>query len=410
MVLGVRGSGFTLFDLRAVPIIFGTLFFRDPRLLMVIGTGIALARYSITGVTPQAITGSLNIMLLTCLAALLVIYYQRVSWSYRKKAVVSILSINTLQVAGITAFGSVPTDYYLLEVAPFVYPTSILLSCFFVFIIRDFHKEQRRVDQLHQMNMILKKQTRELSNSKEQLEEKARQLQQSSKYKSEFIANMSHELKTPLNSIIVLSQMIVENDDEPKSTEDKRYADIINKSGNELLIMINDILDLSKIEAGKMDVMMDMIAIDELIQMTTSQFKPLMDQKGVGFKVIVSEDVPNVITTDIQKLNQILRNLLMNAIKFTDKGTISLHVHLSPPDRVIFSVQDTGIGIDQDKQNHIFLAFQQEDGAINRKYGGTGLGLSISLQLALLLGGKLALESKKGVGSIFSLHLPVYNS
>jgi two-component system chemotaxis sensor kinase CheA len=135
-----------------------------------------------------------------------------------------------------------------------------------------------------------------------------------------------------------------------------------------------------------------------------------MDQKGVGFKVIVSEDVPKVITTDIQKLNQILRNLLMNAIKFTDKGTISLHVHLSPPDRIIFSVQDTGIGIDQDKQNQIFLAFQQEDGAINRKYGGTGLGLSISLQLAQLLGGKLAVESKKGVGSIFSLHLPVHNS
>ncbi|MDF2648213.1 MAG: integral rane sensor hybrid histidine kinase [Paenibacillus sp.] len=410
MVFGVRGSGFTLFDLRAVPIIFGTLLFRDPRLLLVIGVGIASARYSITGFTPQAFTGSINIMLLSTLAAFLVSYYKKVSWSYRKKAIISILSINTLQVMGISIFGSVPTDYYLLEVAPYVYPTGILMSSFFVFIIRDFYKEQQRAEQLHQMNITLRQQTRELSESKEQLEEKARQLMQASRFKSEFIANMSHELKTPLNSIIVLSQMIVENEDDPKSLEDKRYADIINKSGNDLLHMINDILDLSKIEAGKMDVMLDMIVMEEMVQMLTTQFKPLMDQKNVRFEVMVSPDVPDVITSDIQKLNQILRNLIMNAIKFTEKGTITLLLQADSPQTISFTIRDTGIGIDPEKHKQIFLAFQQEDGATNRKYGGTGLGLSISLQLSKLLGGTLTLESEKGVGSQFTLHLPVHSS
>jgi signal transduction histidine kinase len=413
MVLAVKGDEYTLFDLRAVPIIFGTLFFRNPRLLLIVGFGIALARYTIAGITPQAITGSINIMLLGCLGALLVSLYERKFWSYKQKAFVSILSINTLQVICIAWFGSLPTDYYLQQVALYTYPTSIFLSALFVFIIRDFYKDQLRVDQLHNMNLILRRQTHELRQSKQALEEKAQQLMLASRYKSEFIANMSHELKTPLNSILVLSQLIRENHEGADHNEELRYADIIHTSGNELLQMINDILDLSKIEAGKMDIMLDLIVIEELIHMINQQFRHITDQKGLRFKVSVAQDVPPMITSDVQKLNQILRNLLGNAIKFTEHGSIDLlvqidrNLHANSSAYIVFTVCDTGIGIDADKQKLIFEAFQQEDGAINRKYGGTGLGLSISQQLAKLLGGTLSLQSEKGKGSRFSLTLPV---
>ncbi|MDF2651553.1 MAG: integral rane sensor hybrid histidine kinase [Paenibacillus sp.] len=413
MFFGVRVSEFMLFDLRVVPIIFGTLLFRKHYMLLIIGFGIALARYTITGINPQSITGSINIMLMGCLAALLVAKYQKSAWSYKKKALISILSINSLQVIGIASFGAVPKSIYLTKVAPYTYPTALLLSAFFVFIIRDFYKEQQRADKIRNMNVILRKQTKRLLLSKRELEKKAKQLAQASIYKSEFIANMSHELKTPLNSIIVLSDMIRESEDVTSLKEVNQYANIIHTSGNELLQMINSVLDLSKIEAGKMDMLWQPVVIEELTHYIKQQAEPMMVSKMLRFDVNVGKDVPTIIQMDSQKLNQILRNLLMNAIKFTEEGRITLSVEIRDNDDasskwIDFAVCDTGIGIALDKQQLIFEAFQQGDGATNRKYGGTGLGLSISLQLAKLLGGSLTLQSKQGNGSKFILSLPLH--
>ncbi|MBW7461023.1 histidine kinase, partial [Paenibacillus sepulcri] len=240
---------------------------------------------------------------------------------------------------------------------------------------------------------------------------KARELLLASKYKSEFLANMSHELKTPLNSIILLSQFIRDNDDERYEGDEVRYADLIHGAGNDLLQLINDILDLSKVEAGKMDIVFEPVSSHDLVQMLHQQFMPIADQNKVSFELDIAPNVPASLQTDALRVNQILRNLLVNAFKFTEEGTVRLAVRLEggapsiepgpqgrrrilnwnpatwvrpaarpiAPQRVAFTVHDTGIGIEPEKQKVIFEAFQQEDGAINRKYGGTGLGLSISL-------------------------------
>ncbi|WP_189020587.1 sensor histidine kinase [Paenibacillus marchantiophytorum] len=411
MFFGVRISEHTLFDLRALPLVFGTLFFRKYHLLLPVGLGIALARYTITGINPQAFTGSLNILLLSFLAAFLVGLYQRKKWSYTKKALISILSINTLQVIGVVSFGAVNKTVYLTKVAIYTYPTGLLISTLFVFIIRDFYSEQLQANKIRKMNTRLRKQKAKLLASKRELEEKAQQLTLASTYKSQFIANMSHEFKTPLNSIIVLSELIREYDDPTNSQEVNQYAEIIHTSGNELLLMLNSVLDLSKIEAGKMEILWQPVVMDELISYIKQQFQPLAAAQKLRFEVHSAPSVPSMIQMDYQKLNQILRNLIMNAIKFTEQGSITLNVEMDITDStawIVFVVQDTGIGIAEEKQQMIFEAFQQGDGASNRKYEGTGLGLSISLQLAKLLGGSLALQSKKGEGSKFSLVLPLH--
>ncbi|WP_079419837.1 sensor histidine kinase [Paenibacillus ferrarius] len=413
MFFGVRISEHMLFDLRALPLIFGTLFFRKYSLLLIIGLGIALARYTITGISPQAFTGSMNILLLSFLAAFLVALYQKRNWSYKKKALISILSINTLQVIGIASFGAVKTSVYLATVGIYTYPTGLILSAFFVFIIRDFYSEQLQANKIRNMNIILRKQTKQLLESKRELEQQAHQLTLTSTYKSQFIANMSHEFKTPLNCIIVLSELIREHDDPANYQEINEYAGIIHTSGNELLFMLNSVLDLSKIEAGKMDIVWQPVVMEELVYYIRQQFQPLADAQKLRFDITAAPDVPAMIRMDAQKLNQILRNLLMNAIKFTEQGSIKLEVEVRPhsdasANWIVFTVEDTGIGIASDKQQLIFEAFQQGDGASNRKYGGTGLGLSISLQLAKLLGGTLSLQSEKDQGSRFSLSLPLH--
>ncbi|MDG0812611.1 sensor histidine kinase [Cohnella rhizosphaerae] len=252
-------------------------------------------------------------------------------------------------------------------------------------------------------NEALEKRTRELLESQKMLEEKAELILQASKYKSEFMANMSHELKTPLNSIILLSQMIGESDD-ALVEDNRRYANIIHASGEQLLHMINDILDLSKVEAGKMDIVLDILSLSDTVELLHRQMKPLAEVKNLELRLQVNEDVPQTLLSDGLRLGQILRNLLVNAIKFTDSGFVALIVTAERQangegiGHVVFTVKDTGVGIEQSKQELIFEAFRQEDGSINRRFGGTGLGLSISLQLATLLGGTLSLQSKKGEG------------
>ena len=253
----------------------------------------------------------------------------------------------------------------------------------------------------------------ELESAGEDLERKAEELEAASKYKSEFLANMSHELRTPLNSLLILSGSLSENREGNLNEEQVESAEIIYKSGNDLLTMINDILDLSKIESGKMDVNLENVKISSISDNINDYFKLPTKQKNIDLILTTDSNVPLQILTDQQKVEQVIKNFMSNALKFTSKGSITLHFYLENTDTndakgtLCISVIDTGIGIPEDKQNAIFEAFQQADGSISRKFGGTGLGLSISRELAKLLGGSIKLKSKVGEGSAFTFYLPI---
>lgn len=254
--------------------------------------------------------------------------------------------------------------------------------------------------------------SKELEKIKVALEDKAKQLVQSSQYKSEFLANMSHELRTPLNSLLILAQMLAQNADNNLTAKQVEFARTIYSSGNDLLLLINDILDLAKVESGKMDVFSEKVALKEVQLFVENQFSHIASQKRISFMVQISPDLPEVIYTDKHRLLQILKNLLSNAFKFTKLGHVRLEVrkvdHMSKTS-IAFSVFDTGIGIPQEKQCMIFEAFKQANGSTSRQYGGTGLGLSISRELSHLLGGTIEVESIEGTGSTFTLYLPYRN-
>ncbi|MCW7943622.1 histidine kinase [Streptomyces hygroscopicus] len=278
-------------------------------------------------------------------------------------------------------------------------------------------ESQRLAMQLQERSDELQKQQAELQRSNAELEEKAALLATSSQYKSEFLANMSHELRTPLNSLLILARLLSDNPDGHLSEQEVQFATTIHRSGSDLLQLINDILDLSKIEAGRMDVRPKRLPLIKLLDYVHATFRPLTLDRGLAFEVKVGEDVPREMYSDEQRLQQILRNLLSNAIKFTARGRVELRVsRLKDPehpyvrdsdDVVAFAVSDTGIGIAPEKLPVIFEAFQQADGTTSRKYGGTGLGLSISREIAGLLGGKIVAESAPGMGSTFTLYVPV---
>ncbi|UNK16572.1 CHASE3 domain-containing protein [Paenibacillus sp. N3/727] len=249
-----------------------------------------------------------------------------------------------------------------------------------------------------------------------ELEKYAEQVEQSSTYKSQFLANMSHELRTPLNSMLILSQILSENKEGHLTEEERNYASVIHKSGSELLNLINDILDLSKVEAGKMVIEVDLVNLTELPEIMRGYFDKSAESKQLRFEIEMDPTVPDIIYSDGMRLHQIIRNLLSNAIKFTDEGKVKLSIgkvdsmnkddYCSEKEMITFTVEDTGIGISDENLKPIFEAFRQGDGATARKFGGTGLGLSISLQLARLLGGHISVESKERVGSKFTLYLP----
>ena len=239
------------------------------------------------------------------------------------------------------------------------------------------------------------------------LKRKADQLSLSSKYKSEFLANMSHELRTPLNSILLLSKLLQDNLDDNLSEDQIEYSTVINKAGNSLLELINDILDLSKIESGKMDVNAETLILNKFTDDIQSLFNPIAKDKEIEFNVVVNSDCPISMYTDKMRLDQVVKNLLSNAFKFSPKGKVNLSISYNlQQDMISFSVVDTGIGIAKEKQALVFEAFQQADGSTKRKYGGTGLGLSISKEIAHLLGGEITLESEVGVGSNFTITIP----
>ncbi len=279
---------------------------------------------------------------------------------------------------------------------------------------------EEKAAQLAEQNQAVEQKNIEVELARAALEEQAEQLALSSKYKSEFLANMSHELRTPLNSMLILAKLMADNPDGNLSDKQIEFANTIYGSGNDLLNLINEILDLTKIEAGKMEIDLSTVTTSEIKEYVERTFMHVAEQKGLGFRVLVDPDTPPAISTDIQRLQQVLRNLLSNAFKFTESGFVDLTLSRADRDVVLdngrlavagelvtFSVTDTGIGISPEKQGLIFEAFQQADGTTSRKYGGTGLGLSISREITKLLGGRIRVQSTPGEGSTFTLYLPI---
>lgn len=278
---------------------------------------------------------------------------------------------------------------------------------------------EERTKALEIQRDAIKRKNKELEEARKEIEKKARDLEQTNRYKSEFLANMSHELRTPLNSIIVLSQLLNEDKNNHLNDKEKEFARTINSSGIDLLNLINDILDLSKVESGKIDVTVEKVYLDDLAADVENSFKPIVESKGLALKIDKVAPLPEFIETDVQKVQQVIKNLISNAIKFTEKGSITLRLRqekdknkitnlgLKGEQLLAISVADTGIGIPEDKQEVIFEAFKQADGTTSRKYGGTGLGLSISRSFSQLLGGAMELKSEPGKGSEFILYLPL---
>ncbi|MCD6347009.1 MAG: response regulator [Bacteroidales bacterium] len=280
---------------------------------------------------------------------------------------------------------------------------------------------EKNAQMLEEQTEKINEKNHQLEITRKEIEKKAIDLAQASKYKSEFLANMSHELRTPLNSMLILSQSLADNSSDNLNADEVESAQIIYDSGKDLLNLINEVLDLSKIEAGKMDVNFENVDLQALAQNMQSLFKASIESKGLNFSVDLMPDIPTELFTDQLRVQQIIKNLLSNSVKFTSEGGINIifskpspstkfiRSDLNADNCISISVKDTGIGISPDKQKLIFEAFQQEDGSTSRKYGGTGLGLSISRELAVILGGELQLQSEVNKGSVFSLFLPLSN-
>ena len=277
-------------------------------------------------------------------------------------------------------------------------------------------------DALEYKNSAIEAKNAEIEISRQEISKKAEELEISSKYKSEFLANMSHELRTPLNSMLILSRILSDNYEGNLDDDQVESSKVIHSSGQELLSLINDILDLSKIEAGKMEVLYESYNLRDITHELNGQFKAITDEKGLTFDVIIDNNVPRLIPIDVQKVQQVLKNLLSNAIKFTEIGGVTISAKIASNDQVFnlkslseqpvlaISIIDSGIGISAEKQKAIFEAFQQADGSTSRKYGGSGLGLTISRHLTGLIQGELNVESVLNQGSTFTLYLPMKNT
>jgi tubulin-specific chaperone A len=263
-------------------------------------------------------------------------------------------------------------------------------------------EEQQQQLTLQSIELIEKNEN--LQKAKEEIDQRAQDLEKASKYKNEFLANMSHELRTPLNSIILLSKLLSQNQEKTLSQNEIEKSIVINRAGNDLLLLINDILDLSKVESGSMELLNERVHSSEILSDLRGLFGAIAEDKNLEF--IVNDKFNAEFTIDKVKLSQVLKNLLSNAFKFTKKGSVTVDVN-STKENIIFKVTDTGIGIPNDKKETIFEAFKQVDGSISREFGGTGLGLSISKTMVQFLGGTIDIQSELGVGASFIVTLPL---
>jgi CheY-like chemotaxis protein/signal transduction histidine kinase/CHASE3 domain sensor protein len=276
--------------------------------------------------------------------------------------------------------------------------------------------EQQKIE-LGETNFQLEEQARQLEIHRDDLEEanaiahlRARELEKASQYKTDFLANMSHELRTPLNSSLILAKLLADNPADNLTAEQVKYAQTIQSSGNDLLTLINDILDLSKIEAGHIEIRPEPVILKHLVNTIRQLFQPVAQSKGLEFVIDIAPGCPDAINTDLQRLEQILKNLLSNAFKFTERGKVEFKISPNSAQTIALSVTDTGIGISEEQQLNVFDAFRQQDSTISRKYGGTGLGLSISRELARLLGGEIRLKSRPDQGSTFTVIIPEFHT
>ncbi|WP_247746592.1 HAMP domain-containing protein, partial [Streptomyces oryzae] len=318
-------------------------------------------------------------------------------------------ALGVIEVASFSKFN----DVYLTFIDQFVHTIGVSINT----ILANARTEVL-LSESQRLTSELRQRSDELQRTNAELEEKAALLASSSQYKSEFLANMSHELRTPLNSLLILARLLADNPDGRLSEQEVDFATTIYRSGSDLLQLINDILDLSKVEAGRMDVRPKKLPLTKLLDYVHATFRPVTVDRGLAFDIGVGENVPRELYSDEQRIQQVLRNLLSNAVKFTSSGGVELRVDLVSGERfseptlrdaesvVAFSVKDTGTGIPPEKLSVIFEAFQQSDGTTSRRYGGTGLGLSISREIAGLLGGRIDVESTEGVGSRFTLYIP----
>jgi CheY-like chemotaxis protein len=273
---------------------------------------------------------------------------------------------------------------------------------------------EERAQLLEQQREVIRQKSAESEQASRELRRKADQLERTSAYKSEFLANMSHELRTPLNSMLILSSLLEQNKEGRLSGKQVEYAGTIHGAGKDLLNLINDILNLSKLEAGRVELQLEDVALADVAGQMRALFQPLAEHQGLGFAIEIADGVPHRLHTDGQRLQQVLKNLLANAVKFTAGGRVALSVRRAEPgehglgaEALAFAVSDTGVGVAPEQQERIFHAFQQADGSTSRKFGGTGLGLSISRQLARRMGGEIGLRSAPGAGSVFTLFLPL---
>ncbi|MCZ1263864.1 sensor histidine kinase [Paenibacillus tundrae] len=412
-VFGFQLNDEVVFDLRFVPLIVAVLTYRQPYSVIIVGVGIGLTRLTF-GINDATVAALINMSILGVLCAGLNIWMRRSEYRLIVKGVIVILIVNVVNSVNIAIVGVIPATYFFSHIMPYTLPVGILLSLIFAFILRDFQNEQNRILLIQSTNRLLSVQKEELQKAQIVLEDRAKQLMITSQYKSEFLANMSHELRTPLNSVINFAQMISENGDTLEQEDVVRFATMIEHSGQELLTLINDILDLSKVEAGRLDIVLEDISVAQLTEDAMNHFQLVAEKKGVQLQLDKKPGLPETLWSDPQRVQQILRNLMSNAIKFTHQGKVTLTVSTKQMKKsgvlsqwIVFSVQDTGIGIAEDKHQSIFEAFQQADGSISRKFGGTGLGLSISRDLARLLDGSIELKSAEGKGSTFYLYLPL---
>jgi two-component system chemotaxis sensor kinase CheA len=412
-VFGFQLNDEVVFDLRFVPLIVAVLTYRQPYSVIIVGVGIGLTRLTF-GINDATVAALINMSILGVLCAGLNIWMRRSDYRLIIKGVIVILIVNVVNSVNIAIVGVIPATYFFSHIMPYTLPVGILLSLIFAFILRDFQNEQNRILLIQSTNRLLSVQKEELQKAQIVLEDRAKQLMIASQYKSEFLANMSHELRTPLNSVINFAQMISENGDTMEQEDIVHFATMIEHSGQELLTLINDILDLSKVEAGRLDIVLEDISVAQLTEDAMNHFQLVAEKKGVELQLDKKPGLPETFWSDPQRVQQILRNLMSNAIKFTYQGKVTLTVSTKQIKKsgvlsqwIVFSVQDTGIGIAEDKHQSIFEAFQQADGSITRKFGGTGLGLSISRDLARLLDGSIELESAEGKGSTFYLYLPL---